>query len=179
MEKYKTRLGAARAWVREFNAIPIAIVEKLMKQDADELYEITPPAIGDTVYVFGGPPSYGEILSHGKDGDEMWYTVRLDNGVKVDLTLDDFCQDRYNLLPMWGTMWAFSDPTDNEWIDGYLGNHLQEMADCGFRVYIQEDYGYIFGIDGAGYDFYESHWIPLYKARGLHWSEEDDDNDSQ
>ena len=26
-------------------------------------------------------------------------------------------------------------------------------------------------IDGAGYDFYESHWIPLYKARGLQWHE--------
>ena len=43
------------------------------------------------------------------------------------------------------------------------------MADCGFRIYEQEDYGYIFGIDGAGYDFYEAHWIPLYKARGLKW----------
>ena len=22
-----------------------------------------------------------------------------------------------------------------------------------------------------GYDFYENHWIPLYKARGLQWHE--------
>lgn len=48
------------------------------------------------------------------------------------------------------------------------------MADCGFRVYKQEDYEYIFGIDGAGYDFYESHWCPLYKARGLHWHKDGD-----
>lgn len=25
------------------------------------------------------------------------------------------------------------------------------------------------GIDGAGYDFYESHWIPLYKTLGYSW----------
>lgn len=48
------------------------------------------------------------------------------------------------------------------------------MADCGFRIYEQEDLGYVFGIDGAGYDFYSEHWIPLYKARGLHWHKEED-----
>lgn len=47
------------------------------------------------------------------------------------------------------------------------------MADCGFRIYEQEDYGYIFGIDGAGYDFYDEHWCPLYKARGLRWHDEE------
>ena len=48
------------------------------------------------------------------------------------------------------------------------------MADCGFRIYQSEDYGYVFGIDGAGYNFYEAHWIPLYKARGFQWHEVDD-----
>lgn len=177
MKQYETRREAAQAWVREFNAIPQAIVEKLVQANPDEVYEVTPPAVGDVVYVFGGPPYHGEILSHRSDGHDMLYMVRLDDGRKVELTLDDFSQDRYELLPMWGTMWAFSDPTDVEWLDGYLGNHMQEMADCGFRIYQQEDYGYIFGINGAGYDFYEQHWIPLYKARGLHWSEEDERND--
>lgn len=47
------------------------------------------------------------------------------------------------------------------------------MADCGFRIYESDDFGgYIFGIDGAGYDFYDAHWIPLYKARGLRWHKE-------
>lgn len=36
--------------------------------------------------------------------------------------------------------------------------------------YIAEIFDTI-GIDGAGYDFYEAHWIPLYEARGLHWHE--------
>ena len=51
----------------------------------------------------------------------------------------------------------------------YEGDGSKLMSECGFRVYESEDFGFIFGIDGAGYDFYESHWIPLYKARGLRW----------
>ncbi|MDR2021801.1 MAG: hypothetical protein LBQ71_00780 [Hungatella sp.] len=69
------------------------------------------------------------------------------------------------LLPMWRVLWCFSNEADNSWLDDT--KNLQAMADCGFRVYAQEDYGYIFGIDGAGYDFYEAHWIHLYKARWL------------
>lgn len=70
-------------------------------------------------------------------------------------------------LPMWGTMWSFSEPMDDWWLEEKNG--LEAMARCGFRIYHQEDYGYIFGIDGAGYDFYEDHWIPLYKERGIQW----------
>ena len=70
-------------------------------------------------------------------------------------------------LPMWGTMWSFSEPLDDWWLEEKNG--LEAMARCGFRIYRQEDYGYIFGIDGAGYDFYEDHWIPLYKERGIQW----------
>lgn len=27
----------------------------------------------------------------------------------------------------------------------------------------------------ATYDFYEAHWIPLYKVRGLHWHKEENE----
>ena len=49
------------------------------------------------------------------------------------------------------------------------------MSNLGFRIYYNEDWGYFFGIDGAGYDFYTEHWIPLYKARGLHWHKEEEE----
>ena len=75
-------------------------------------------------------------------------------------------------LPMWGTMWSFSEPLDDWWLEEKNG--LEAMARCGFRIYRQEDYGYIFGIDGAGYDFYEDHWIPLYKERGIQWHDIED-----
>jgi len=77
---------------------------------------------------------------------------------------DDILPD---LLPMWGTMFSFSHPDDNLWLDD--PRNLQAMAECGIRIYKQTDYGYIFGIDGMGYDYYKAHWIPLYRARGLRW----------
>ena len=72
---------------------------------------------------------------------------------------------------MWGTMWSFDDNCDASWLE----NNLQAMANCGFRIYESEDYGYIFGIDGAGYSFYDAHWIPLYKARGLKWHDNEEE----
>lgn len=48
------------------------------------------------------------------------------------------------------------------------------MADCGFRIYEQKDYRFVFGIDGAGYSFLEHHFIPLYKARRLQWHDSEE-----
>lgn len=72
---------------------------------------------------------------------------------------------------MWGTMWSFSDNLDQYWLEERGG--LEEMSKCGFRIFNHDTYGYYFGIDGAGYDFYEELWIPLYLARGLHWHKGD------
>jgi len=101
---------------------------------------------------FHGIPS-GIVIKLFESGDEI-----------VEIT-PPIAVERDSFLPMWGWMWSFSDGTDSRWLEDK--KNLQSMADCGFRIYEQEDYGYIFGIDGMGYDFYEAHWIPLYKARGL------------
>lgn len=74
-------------------------------------------------------------------------------------------------FPMWGTMWSFGDSCDDWWLE----DNVELMHELGFSVFESEDYGYFFGIDGAGYDFYEAHWIPLYKARGLHWHKEENE----
>ena len=123
---YDTIREAATEWVYGFNAVPTAVVEKLMRLGPDEVREITPC-----------------------EWDE---------------------NARY--LPMWDTMWSFGDSADDYWLEEEDG--LELMAKCGFRIYEQEDFGYLFGIDGAGYSFMEAHWIPLYKARGLHWHEEEE-----
>ena len=72
-----------------------------------------------------------------------------------------------SILPIWGTLFSFDHKNDNEWLEDE--DNVLTMANLGFRIYKQEDYGYIFGIDGAGYDFFDAHWIPLYRARGLRW----------
>lgn len=170
--KYETINDAAHAWVAEFNAIPMAIIDKLLEGNSEELQEITPPSVGDRVFVFNSPADEdtGEIIEH----NENIYTIKLDDGTTCDLEAGDFEVQHDEFLPMWGTMWAFGDSIDNWWLED---GGLQIMADCGFRIYEQEDYDYIFGIDGAGYSFYEEHWIPLYKARGLKWHKEEDNGD--
>lgn len=117
---------AATEWVYGFNAVPVAVVEKLMRLDPDGVREITP----------------------GRRDEDARY------------------------LPMWSTMWSFGDSADDSWLEKRGG--LELMAECGFRIYEQEDFGYLFGIDGAGYSFMDKHWIPLYKARGLRWHREEE-----
>ena len=179
--KFDTIREAAEYWVSTFNAIPMSLIEKLVKADGfcDELNEVTPPCKYDKVEITGDEweGQRGTIIQTLYDGEPDLYMVRLESGEEVVISSGDFDVDRDHLdwLPMWGTMFAFNEDIDNEWLRGeYLGPGLQLMADCGFRIYEQEDYEYIFGIDGAGYDFYEDHWIPLYKARGLHWHKEED-----
>lgn len=170
--KFDTIKEATQAWVREMNAIPMGVVEKLMGEDYEGVREITPPSLYDRVYIFRGEyrGNCGRIESY--DNVHEVYVVNLDDGGTVQVEENEFDREDYGGLPMWGTMWAFGDSCDNWWLEN---GGLQLMADCGFRIYEQEDYGYIFGIDGAGYDFYESHWIPLYKARGLHWHKKEEE----
>ena len=165
---------ATAAWVETFNAIPMSVIEKLYEANYDDLCEITPASLYDRVYIKDGEydGQYGEVVSRNDDGSLV---VRLDASaasVPIDpLDLEPQFDDHF---PIWGTMWAFSDSIDNDWLSGEFDTDgLQLMADCGFRVFESEDYGYVFGIDGAGYDFFEQHWIPLYKARGLHWHDTD------
>lgn len=168
--KFKTKREAAEAWVREFNMIPQSVVEKLMQvSEYNDIIEITPLCVYDRV-ICGGAHSgeSGEIVSTNYDGEDDLYVISIDGThEKVILSSDEFDVDRDYVLPMWGTMWSFGSLLDDDWLEKMDG--LQKMANCGFRIYKSEDYQYIFGIDGAGYDFYEKHWIPLYDARGLHW----------
>lgn len=152
---------ATHEWVGRFSAIPYGLVVKLVKHlGYDEIHEITPPSKGDSVYIYSGKQNneYGCISSY--LSEKEMYIVKLENNDTIEISQDDFEVERDNYIPMWGTMWAFGENLDNYWLED--SDNLQAMADCGFRIYEQEDYGFIFGIDGAGYDFYSEHWVPLY-----------------
>lgn len=161
---------ACHKWVETFSAFPQGMLEDVNKaHDYMEFTEVTPPSKYDRVYAFN-EQEYGEITE--RNGDE--FTIELDNGNVIKVESDNFEVERDGFFPMWGWLWQFGDGIDDEWIDGTFAEEgepsgLQVLADCGFRIYESEEYGYFFGIDGAGYDFYEDHWIPLYKARGLQW----------
>lgn len=97
--------------------------------------------------------------------------MELDNGESVTVKEDDFELEEDGFLPTWGTMWQFEDSADDYWLEKMNG--IRIMSECGFRIYESGEWGYFFGIDGAGYDFYSEHWIPLYLKRGLRWHDPD------
>lgn len=170
IKEIKTIREATEYWTREFNAIPQEMLARLMEAAPDEWAEVTTPCYGDKVYVYEIPEELdtlehgGEIV--GRDENGLW-RIKLYDGNFVSAADVDFEAERDDLLPMWGTMWSFGDSCDNYWLEEEDGT--RKMSECGFRIYYHEEFGYLFGIDGAGYDFYEQHWEPLYKARGLQW----------
>ena len=166
-----TQLEAAHEWVNGFNAVPTQMIAKLMQADPDDWHEVTCPTVGDQVYVFD--TGFGEVI-------EIYHKtcckVKLENGSIWRGHMSKLEVEYEDSLPMWGTMWSFGDSCDEYWLDkterdgeGGFTNGIAIMSQCGFRIFKSYEFGYFFGIDGAGYDFYESHWLPLYKARGLKW----------
>lgn len=171
---------AAHEWVKEMNAIPQEMIAKLMEYDIDDWQEVTAPAIGDRVYVFELPEDCDSSSDNGEvtgiytdtDEDEKSYEIELDDGEVIRTAADNFEVEYDGGLPMWGTMWSFGDSVDDLWLEDDGG--IEKMSECGFRIFKSEEFGYFFGIDGAGYNFYEQHWEPLYRVRGLHWHDTDE-----
>lgn len=162
---------ATEEWVgRDMNEIDSDMIRTLMEYEPEDWSNVTPPQVDDTVYVFNVTASdYGIITSIIETDDVKIYEIVLGDGRVIRVNSDEFEVVRDSELPMWGTLWSFRDICDADWLE----NNLDTMAECGFTIVHSDKFGYFFGINGAGYNFYDSHWIPLYKARGLHWHDED------
>lgn len=174
---YATIREATELLVSQMNAIPYGMIERIVNDSPDEWHEMTLPAIGDRVYVYDLPEET-DTLEHCGEIENISggiYLINLYDGTAIEVGREDFEVEYDGGLPMWGWMWQFGDSADDWWLDE--GDGIKAMSECGFRVYFHDEFGYFFGIDGAGYDFYEVHWIPLYKARGLKWHDKEDDND--
>lgn len=177
MRKGMTINEASHEWVREFNAFPESMIAKLMETDELGWEEVTMPAKGDRVYIYdvpetdikgneiSGSSNMGEITQYNEEKEK--YVIELDTGEEIELNKEEFEVMYDSILPMWGYLWQFGNSCDDWWLEERGG--IRIMSECGFRIYEHEEWGYFFGIDGAGYDFYIDHWIPLYKARGLQW----------
>lgn len=191
--KYNTIKEATEAWVNEMNAIPQPLLEKAYpNMDEDGLCELTPVTLKwqcdtceeefsqeeiDTLEENGFYDSVGNNIcptcfekekqehEEDKEDDDDEYTLE-DSSAYIEQVEDNDNYREYG-LPMWGWLWN-PHSLDEDWIK----DNLEIVADCGFRIYESDEVGVLIGIDGAGYDFYEAHWIPLYKARGLQWHNE-------
>lgn len=170
MIKGMTINDATHKWVSEFNAIPQSMIERLRRAAPDEWEELTLPRAGSRVHVFDLTAA------------TRWNTSAKSRRMPQTSTSTGWIWTAARpfswSLTIWkswtkpcsqcgGTMWSFGDSCDDYWLE--YADGVQAMSDCGFRVYQHEEWGFFFGIDGAGYDFYSEHWIPLYKRRGLQW----------
>ncbi len=167
---------ATKRWVDEFSFINQSILMDAVGDDLDRWIDLTGEiiAVGDKVYYNGEDWEVLETLE-----DDMLFLESLDDPesmgcVEVDACEVELEQDYYReLFPMWGFLFNPKEDLDEEWIL----NNLDIVKECGFRAFEYYPTGDIFlGVDGAGYNFYDAHWIPLYKARGLKWHDMEVDN---
>ncbi|NUJ17419.1 hypothetical protein FKN04_12620 [Bacillus glycinifermentans] len=138
---------AAQKWYGEFNEIPQSLIDKAY-----------PTSEGFEILVTEKECGYCGSEDIHKNKDNELYCGSCNSN------------DIYNKceFPIWETMWTFKHEYDEVWAK----KNLDKMKECGFWVYESKELGLFFGIDGGGYDFYDSHWIPLYKARGLKYHSE-------
>lgn len=80
-----------------------------------------------------------------------------------EVTIFDDDDEPYSFLPMANYLWQFSNELDNYWLEQEDG--IEVMSKLGFRIYEHNEWGYFFGIDSAGHDYYTAYWIPLYIER--------------
>jgi len=163
-----TKRDATVKWRSEMNAIQTDIILALHKADLDSWREVTAPTIGDQIYHYPDEKS-GEIV-HVYETGERELDVDFDGKIET-VAIDDITVERDTMLPMWSTMWSFSDSADEHWIDDPANQ--MAMTDCGFRIYEHDDFGYFFGVDSNDI-FIDRVWLPLYEARGLQWHDRDE-----
>lgn len=154
----------AQNWVSTLNEVPTDMIAKLIEFDNDDWREVTLPEIGDRVFIH----SHGEIgeVIHIDDklsSYETIYGVRLDDYSIVSCYSGGLSVEHDYPLPIWGTMWSFKYAADKYWISN--PESIRVMSKLGFRIYISNKFGYFFGIDGTGCDFYDNYWIPLLAER--------------
>lgn len=113
---------------------------------------------------------YGEF----SDEDRFSYIVEsvdLEKEVVTAVTEEDDEDERIDIpflelcclddKPQWSTLWAlYHKPSYEE---------IMKYNDCGISVYETESSDFYIGINGCGYDFFEAHWLPLYRVEGVGW----------
>lgn len=169
----KTLKAACEKWVGTFNAIESRLLKRAFEHNREDFTELTTPVTGETVDYHGSLNLMdNEFVIDSVNADEQTVCLALTNesdleahGETVTVPFSDVEVNYDDWLPMWGTLWTL-EGIDERWVQ----NNLTTVSECGFRIYEDEESGTIYlGIDGAGYNFYDGHWMSLYEARGLQW----------
>jgi len=149
-------LEACRLWIsRDFSMIPAALIERAYAPDFEDIEIVAPTT--DAIAK--------EFIAKGECDGNCDYCV--------DYSCEEYYYHAAPRIPMWGWVFVPDVPIEQWWIK----NNAQEIYEkCGIIVYYTDEIGVYLGINGAGYDFYEAHWLPLYRLRGLKWHSQEADN---
>lgn len=148
-------------WVSNFNQFPLSMIKKLMELDAGSWHEVTTPSYGSQVFVTNSSnlsELLGEIIDYQEETD--LYRIQLDFGETIEVGEDDFELLYDDVLPSYGWIWQFKNGSDIDWFS--KKENLRMMSNYGFRIYEHDTWGFFFGVDACGEDFYAKYWMPLY-----------------
>ncbi len=71
----------------------------------------------------------------------------------------DFENEDEPLYPMWGYVFE----ANNQFLSEKLEENVNELAEIGIYLMQVNETRVIVFITGCGYDFYDSHWLPMYR----------------
>jgi hypothetical protein len=158
---------AAESWIDGFDQVPASVLEKMAKADEAMTYYDS-----DSLRLIASPRVVCDECDSTYEGEltlEQLQRREADTRGEVCPNCSHNNGDGWRIgFPVyafpcgWSTLFAPRRGLENDW----LIEHAAEVAALGFFVFESEDYGCLLGIDGAGYDFYEAHWVPLYELHG-------------
>ena len=100
----------------------------------------------------------------------------LDNYNKKSMTEDELEDAKMEMMDtqrevMWGTLF---EAKDKDVAEDIIDNSDAIISDAGFTIINlsrenegEYETGVFLGVNGMGYDFFDAHWIPLYKILGV------------
>lgn len=170
---------------REFNNIPLSLVEKAYSDLFDKIIQPIQPEPSDFELEDDSEPEFYCEIPQRQDFDSeqnyndaieqyncdfIEYEENLQRWKQYQNAYEDWenkCQDYY---PTWGTLFEVSD----SYIANKILENLKEVQGIGFIILDDfDELNVTLGVNGGGYSFYDAHWTPLYDLLGLHWHSEE------
>lgn len=152
---------------REFQGVSLSLVEKTWDDNIHEMIVMPSGSVIIQEFFDNGIGDWDEMTEEffgesketlTEDEREEFFEWVEDTRKFDDYRYGDFQANHY---PMWSTVWN----CDRFYIDSdYMD--IDKLYSMGIGVCQDVDGDYYLFIAGAGYDFYDAHWIPLFTKLG-------------
>lgn len=163
-----TEEEGARFWIgRDFSMIPGSLIERAFKDSPEDLELLA----GGEKHCqccdepVGRRAPTAEEVEQGIEADERG---EIDTCERRDRPCDE---TRWGgAVHGWPAAHSYLFSPNDRMDEDFIRDNADTIADtCGFLIYEADETGIVLGIDGGGYSFFDQHWIPLYRFRGLRW----------